>query len=159
MNILSKLNKSKKDRNFKFNIYNLTYDGKGIIQIFINIFGFESLLNKFLADPTYQMFWNDIKERYGKDIDEQELYKVFKFYVLIIIFTQSLNHAMESLLPHNIISNNRWYYNIYRNKDFFDGKLDEKTFKELVIKITEYLTDDFYEKYNQYKEQKDEQPK
>ncbi|MCC5447123.1 hypothetical protein [Candidatus Nanobsidianus stetteri] len=106
----------------------------GEIQITANIFGFESILNKLLSDPIFQMFWNDIKEKYGKYMDEKELYKVFEFLVFIGLLTSILEDATKGISPLNII-NDTWGYNFYRDKKMFDGKLDEKNFKELAKKL------------------------
>lgn len=131
----------------------------GEIQITANIFGFESILNELLSDPIFQMFWNDIKEKYGKDVDEKELYKVFEFLVFIGLLTSILEDATKGISPLNII-NDTWGYNFYRDKKMFDGKLDEKNFKELAKNIWKYIDKTFSEKYKEhieqiYKEQKD----
>jgi len=129
------------------------------LKIWILIFGFESFLEEILSIPDIQMFWNDIKEIYGKEVDEQELYKVFKFYAFIIKLESALEEALKYTSPINFINDGRGY-EIYRKEKYLDGKLDEETFKELAKKMWEYLNrEEFYEKYKQDKEQKDEQSK
>jgi hypothetical protein len=141
-------------KNMGVNITLFLYDSPfndGEIQITANIFGFESIINELLSDPIFQMFWNDIKEKYGKDVDEKELYKVFEFLVFIGLLTSILEDATKDISPLNII-NDTWGYNFYRDKKMFDGKLDEKNFKELAKNIWKYIDKTFSEKY---KEQKD----
>jgi hypothetical protein len=104
------------------------------------------------------MFWNDVKEKFGKDVDEKELNRVFKFFMFMNMLASILEDTKKQILQLNLISSEQGYA-VYRNKDFFDGKLDEKTFKELVEKIWTYYYGEFLEKYKQIKEQKDEQPK
>ena len=156
MGILSKLNK--KDRYTEFTIYRLTSGGKVLLQLNVDIFGLDSSLKELLSEPFYKMFWNDVKEKFGKDIDEKELYKVFKFFALMLTFKGLLEAAKDHVLQLRLMSGEKGYF-LYRFDGFFDGKLDEKTFKELVEKIWTYYYGEFLEKYKQNKEQKDEQPK
>ena len=156
MGILSKLNK--KDRYTEFTIYRLTSGGKVLLQLNVDIFGLDSSLKELLSEPFYKMFWNDVKEKFGKDVDEKELYKVFKFFALMLTFKGLLEAAKDHVLQLRLMSGEKGYF-LYRFDGFFDGKLDEKTFKELVEKIWTYYYGEFLEKYKQIKEQKDEQPK
>lgn len=156
--IINRITNDDNDNNNKkymgINITLFLYDSPfndGEIQITANIFGFESILNELLSDPIFQMFWNDIKEKYGKDLDEKELYKVFEFLVFIGLLTSILEDATKDISPLNII-NDTLGYNFYRDKKMFDGKLDEKNFKELAKNIWKYIDKTFSEKY---KEQKD----
>jgi len=145
-----------KDKNVLFSLYSAFLDGKEVLQIMTLIFDFNDSLNRFSSGPLSQKFWNDIKELYGKDVDEQELLKVFKFFMFIssleVVFKETAKHVS----PIETI-NKGWGYNIY--KDYLKGKLDVETFKELVEKIWTYYYGEFLEKYKKYKEQKDEQPK
>jgi len=156
MGILSKLNK--KDRYTEFTIYRLTSGGKVLLQLNVDIFGLDSSLKELLSEPFYKMFWNDVKEKFGKDVDEKELYKVFKFFALMLTFKGLLEAAKDHVLQLRLMSGEKSYF-LYRFDGFFDGKLDEKTFKELVEKIWTYYYGEFLEKYKKDKEQKDEQPK
>jgi hypothetical protein len=91
----------------------------------------------------------------GKNIDEQELLKVFKFYMFTLYLFNALNNTIEI-----ITSDAQWGYDIYKDITLFDGKLDFVTFKELMSKVGKYINSkEFDEKYGQNKEQKDEQPK
>jgi hypothetical protein len=146
--------KNIKDRIFTFDIIDFIFHGREALKIMAIVPGFESFLNEYISEPIFQMFWNDIKERYGKDMDEQELFRVFKFYVFITLLASILEDAKRVMLPLNVIRDRR-SYNIYRNENLFDGKLDEETFKELIWKIWEYnQSKEFYEKYVKNKEQK-----
>jgi len=156
MGILSKLNK--KDRYTEFTIYRLTSGGKVLLQLNVDIFGLDSSLKELLSEPFYKMFWNDVKEKFGKDVDEKELNRVFKFFALMLTFKGLLEAAKDHVLQLRLMSGEKSYF-LYRFDGFFDGKLDEKTFKELVEKIWTYYYGEFLEKYKQNKEQKDEQPK
>jgi len=156
MGILSKLNK--KDRYTEFTIYRLTSGGKVLLQLNVDIFGLDSSLKELLSAPFYKMFWNDVKEKFGKDVDEKELYKVFKFFALMLTFKGLLEAAKDHVLQLRLMSGEKGYF-IYRFDGFFDGKLDEKTFKELVEKIWTYYYGEFLEKYKQYEEQKDGESK
>ena len=98
----------------------------GEIQITANIFGFESILNELLSDPIFQMFWNDVKEKYGKDVDEKELYKILKTFIISVTFLGSLEDAKKAVAFNTL--NSSWSYDIYNSKDLFDGKLDKATF-------------------------------
>ena len=159
MALFSKSNKNIKDEKVAFTLSRLMHNGKEELRI-IAIISLESLLNKVLSAPDIQMLWNDIKELYGKDVDEKELHRVFKFFALMNTLAASLEETIEFVLPPKVISDIKgWGYDIYINKDFFDGKLDKKTFKELAEKIWTYYYGDFLKKHKQNKEQKDEQPK
>jgi hypothetical protein len=102
------------------------------------------------------MFWNDIKERFRKEVDEKELYKVFEFLMFIGMLTSILEDATKNISPLNIIEYTLGY-NFYRDKKMFDGKFGEKNFKELAKNIWKYIDKTFSEKYKEqiYKEQKD----
>ena len=93
-----------------------------------------------------------------KDVDEQELLKVFKFYILLNILGACLEHAWKRYTTLEDVTESVWVYYLYKNKNMFNGKLDEKTFGELIKKIW-CLARELYEKDKQNKEQKDEQPK
>jgi len=158
MNNMGFFSKLGRDRPAAFTLYSLEYKGKEELQIIAFIFNFESFLDTFLDNPTIQKFWNDIKEKFGKDIDEKELLKVFKFYTFINLLGVSLESTGKSMSSLNAISS-KWGYNIYSDKKYFNGKLDKKTFKELIRKMWEYLGREFYTIYEKNEEQKDEQPK
>jgi hypothetical protein len=102
MGILSKLNK--KDSYTEFTIYRLTSGVKVLLQLNVDIFGLDSSLKGLLSAPFYKMFWNDVKEKFGKDVDEKELYKVFKFLVFIGLLTSILEDATKDISPLNIIN-------------------------------------------------------
>jgi len=146
-----------KDKDVRLYLYYIDFNDRERIRTAIDIFHFDSLLNNILSEPFVQKAWNDIKERYGKDVDEQELYKVFKFLIFISMIDIFLELVRQKMSLPNLINNSIWSYYNYRSKGFFDGKLDEKTFKELIKKMWEHLSGEFYEKYKQYIEQKDKQ--
>jgi hypothetical protein len=158
MVLFSIIDKDKKDKYIKYTLYRLTSRGKVLFQLNVTIFGLESFLNNALSGPLVQMFWNDVKEKFGKEVDEKELNRVFKFFMFMNMLASILEDTKKQILQLNLISSEQGYA-VYRNKDFFDGELDEKTFKELVEKMWTYYYGEFLEKYKQYKEQKDGQPK
>jgi hypothetical protein len=164
MGILSKLKKFKRDRPILFDIYNfyLTDEGalnfKADLKLIAFIPRLENFFDILLENPDTQKFWKEIKERFGKDVDEQELLKVFKFYILLNVLGLSLEHAWKKYATLHNVTESVWVYYLYRDKNMLNGKLDEKTFKELMKKIWD-LAKEFYEKDKQNREQKNEQPK
>ena len=152
------IEKIKKDKYREFSdsfYFKSPIGGEWGTYVAIALFNFGIFLDTILSNPVFQEFWNDIKERVGKDIDEQELLKVFKFYIFITHLFNALNNTIEI-----ITSNAQWGYDIYRDITLFDGKLDFVTFKELMSKVGKYISSKlFNEKQEQNKEQKGEQPK
>jgi hypothetical protein len=154
-NSMSDIEKIKKDKNRDYShtfLFKSPYgDWNFLITVTVSHFGV--FLDTILSDPKARELWNDIKEKFGKDVDEQELLKVFKLYVLIIYLSGVLSDT------HKMIQSYSWAYDIYHNPISFDGKLDKVRFVELLEKILKYsvakLEKDIGEKTNQ----KDEQPK
>jgi hypothetical protein len=160
MGLFSKSDKNTKDKNrdVTITIYNILFKGGATIQIKAEISRFDSYLDNVLSGPGNQTFWNDIKELFGNDIDEQELFKIFLFLNLMATLSKVLENAKNHLASFNIIG--PWGYYIYKDENILGGKLDEKTFREAILRIWEYTNSkEFDEKYKQNKEQKDEQPK
>ena len=155
--IIKDIEKIKKDkyREFSDSFYFKSPIGEWGTYISIALFNFGIFLDTILSNQIIQEVWNDVKERFGKDIDEQELLKLFKFYMFIFYLFDALNNTIEI-----ITSNAQWGYDIYKDITLFDGKLDFVTFKELMSKVGKYISSKlFNEKQEQNKEQKDEQPK
>ena len=150
------MQKDNKDRNIILFLYHAYFKSRGKIEITADIYNFESLLNDILSIDFFQKAWNDIKEKYEKDIDEQELFRVFMFYAFMNTLWSTLEDAKKQISPIGLI-NNETNYNHY--KSLFGGKLDKEAYKELIAKIAKYINGEFYEKYLKNKEQKDEQPK
>jgi hypothetical protein len=158
MDFLYIANKDEKsnDRNITFAVYRVNFKGKVKLGVDIKIENFETFFNEYLSDPNSQLFWKEIKERFGKDADEKELLKIVKFYILLINFEALLDKAREWVISNAL---GPWGYDLYNSGDLFDGRLDGRTFKELLTKVWKYQTEEFIKKYGQNKEQKDEQPK
>jgi len=156
--IIKDIEKIKKDKYREFSdsfYFKSPIGGEWGTYVSITLFNFGIFLDTILSNPVIQEFWNDIKERVGKDIDEQELLKVFEFYIFINYLFDALNKTIKI-----ITSDARWDYDVYKDIILFDGKLDYVTFKEVMSKIGEYTkSKEFNEKYGQNEEQKDEQPK
>ncbi len=141
------LSNNRKNESFRLFTYIFTIEGKKAVQININILNLELLLKGFLSDSDVQELWSDIKEKFGKEVDEQELYKVFLFFIIITIVVYTLEKAKEDTLPINLIEDERGYA-LYTDPRKIGGKLDEKTFRKLVKKIWKYIhSKEFYEKY------------
>jgi hypothetical protein len=160
MGLFSKSDKNTKDKNrdVTITINNILFKGGATIQIKAEISRFDSYLDNVLSGPGNQEFWNDIKEKFGKDIDEQELFKVFLFLNLMATLSKVLENATNQLASFSIIG--PWGYYIYKDENILGGKLDEKTFREVILRIWEYTNSkEFDEKYGQNKKQKDDQPK
>ena len=155
--IIKDIEKIKKDkyREFSDSFYFKSPIGEWGTYVSIALFNFGIFLDTILSNQIIQEVWNDVKERFGKDIDEQELLKLFKFYMFIFYLFDALNNTIEI-----ITSNAQWGYDIYKDITLFDGKLDFVTFKELMSKVGKYISSKlFNEKQEQNKEQKGEQPK
>jgi len=148
MNILAKL-KSLLPKNTKSSshlIFEEIYTIKGEPVLISSIYAldFKRLLNKLLEDQNAQMFWNDIKEKYRKKLDEQKLYKVFEFFIFAL-YMESLLNDMKKLTVLGSLSNERGYY-LYRDPELFNGDLDEETFKKFLEKMWNYFYNEFYKK-------------
>ena len=153
---LENQDKKSKDRSILFPVFEAFSKEKVKLSVTIDIEGFNTFLNELLSTRVSQLFWNAIKEKFRKEVDEQELYKLFKFYILSVNFLILLDDAKNAVLSNSIDS---WGYYLYSDKNLFDGKLDMATFRELLIKINKYDREEFAKIYEQNKDQKDEQPK
>ena len=113
------------------------------LHIDINIEDKDHIFDEILADPSIQKFWREIKERFRKEVDEQELLKVFKFYLFTFTAKYALEEFIDSIKMPNLLDNNIGY-SIYKNNNSFKGNLDERTFKEILEKIWEYHKELFF---------------
>jgi len=149
MNILARL-KSLLPKNTKKSshlIFEEIYTVKGEPVFIVSIYAldFKKLLNKLQEDQNAQMFWNDIKEKYRKKLDEQKLYKVFEFFIFALYMKSLLNDMEKELTVLGSLSNERGYY-LYRDPELFNGDLDEETFKKFLEKMWNYFYNEFYKK-------------
>ncbi len=144
-------------RSFYYGDFSSFYYGDsnswGIV-VTVTIAGFRPFLNNLLLDSYAQELWNDIKEKFGKEVDEEELFKVFALYFLIVGFLYSMEDAKQKLF-YDI----DWNYGFYSNPNYFNGKLDKAKFEELFKKIVEYCAMSPTEDRGKQTEQKDEQSK
>jgi hypothetical protein len=149
MNILAKLKSllPKNTKNSSHLIFEEIYTIKGEPVFVVSIYAldFKKLLNKLLEDHHAQMFWNDIKEKYRKKLDEQKLYKVFEFFIFALYMESLLNDMEKELTILGLLSNERGYY-LYRDPKLFNGDLDEETFKKFLEKMWNYFYHEFYKK-------------
>ena len=113
------------------------------LHIDISIEDKNHIFDEILADSDIQKFWKEIKEKFEDEVDKQELYKVFKFYLFIFIARYALEEFIDSIKMPNLLDNNI-SYNIYKNNNLFKGNLDERKFKELLEKIWEYHKELFF---------------
>jgi len=113
------------------------------LHIDISIEDKNHIFDEILADSDIQKFWKEIKEKFKDEVDEQELYKVFKFYLFIFIAKYALEEFIDSIKMPNLLDNNIGY-SIYKNNNLFKGNLDERTFKNLLEKIEEYHEELFF---------------
>jgi hypothetical protein len=160
MGLFSKSDKDTKDNNKSITIalYNVFFRNGEIIQIMAEIHRFKSFLDGILSDSVNKRALDYLKEKFGKDIDEKEIEKVFLLYMLITTFIDILERASKYLSSFNTVYSLGYY--LYRDENILGGKLDEKTFRELIWEINEYAKSvSSNEKDKQNKEQKDEQPK
>ena len=153
MEFFPKLDKDMKDKNrdVTITIFNAFFTGGVNIRIKAEIHRFKSLLDGILSEPVNKKALDDLKERFGKYIDEKEIEKVFLLYMLVVTLVDVLEGAAKYLFSFSTLGSLGYY--LYRDENIFGGKLDEKTFIELLWEINEYA------KIKASKEQKDEQPK
>jgi uncharacterized membrane protein len=121
--------------------------------ITVTVSHFGVFLDTILSDPKARELWNDIKEKFGKDVDEQELLRVLKLYVLILYLLGVLSDTQKMIKSYS------WIYNLYKDPISFDGKLDKVRFAELLEKIIKYGATKFAKNTDEKTDQKDEQPK
>jgi hypothetical protein len=149
---INNTNKNTISRYLMLTLYYLSFKSGGEIDIKVDITSFDNILNNISSTEFFQKAWNDVKERFGREVDEQELYKVFMFLMFMFMLGIILEFTKQKISPPDLV-NNRLSYNHYRFRGTFNGNLNEKTFKELVEKIWNYLDKDFLEQYRQYIEQ------
>jgi len=155
--ILKDIEKIKKDknRNYSYTINLESPYGWGY-SVTVTISRFGVFMDNVLLDPSNQKEWNDIKELYGKNVDEKELLKVFKFYIFIAYLADALDNSKNIVISN---AKGSWGYNLYKDEYNFDGKLDQKAFMELLAKIGEYYTTKLAKNTGEKIDQKSEQPK
>ncbi len=90
------------------------------------------------------------KKRFGKEIDEQKLYEVFKFLIIMFLFNSFLELAKQKLSLSYLINNNiKWLYINYKGIIHRkDRELDENKFKEIVKRCTNLLVKSFMKNLN-----------
>jgi hypothetical protein len=156
MRIFSKSDKDEKDKNrdITLPIYSVSFKGGVSIQIIAEIHRLNGLFDGILSVPGNKKGLDYLKEKFGKYIDEKEIEKVFLLYMFGISLIDALEAAAKYLSSLSTI-NSLGYY-LYRDENILGGKLDEKTFRELIWKINEYAKS---VSSNENKEQKDEQSK
>ena len=160
MGLFSKSDKDQKDknRNVSITLYNVVYRTGGTIQIIADISHFKDFLGGILSVPKNKQAVDYLKEKYGKDIDEKEIEKVFLLYMLIITFTDVLEAAAKYLNSFSTLGS--LGYHLYKDENILGGKLDQKTFMELIVQINEYAKNIASNKNTDEKtDQKSEQPK
>jgi hypothetical protein len=114
------------------------------LYIYFSIEDPDHIFDEILSNPDIQKFWNNIKERFKGNIDEEELYKLFKFYIFIIVAEDVLKEFSESIKIPNLL-NNELGYDLYRNMESFKGRLNKEQFREALEKIWEYHKEIFLE--------------
>jgi len=149
MNILTKLKSllPKNTKNSSYLIFKeiITIEREPVLVVPIYALNFRKLLNKLLEDKKAQMLWNDLREKYRKKLDEQELYKIFEFFIFALYMETILEDIKKELTIPSSLRNERGYY-LYRAPELFNGNLDEKTFKKFLEKMWNYFYYEFYEK-------------
>jgi len=133
-------------------LYFVGFDNDKYIRIQAEISRPSSLLNDISSTKFFKKAWKNVKEKFKKEVDEQELYKIFKFLMFISFIYVILEFAKQKRSPLNVI-NSTSGYNHYTSSSF-NGKLDEKTFRELAEKIWKYIEGEVIEEYKQYIRQK-----
>jgi hypothetical protein len=153
--VMRDLEKIKKDKNrdYTHNFQFKSLYGDWSFEITITVSHFGVFLDTILSEPNIQELWNDVKEKFGKEIDEQELLRVFKLYVLIIRLLGVLSETQKMIQSYS------WIYDRYNDPTLFNGKLDKVRLIELLEKIVKYLATKSAKNMDEKTDQKDEQPK
>ena len=160
MGLFSKSDKDTKDKNrdITLPIYSVSFKGGVNIQIIAEIHHLRGIFDGILSVPENKKALDYLKEKFGKDIDEKEIEKVLLLYMFGITIIDVLEAAAKYLSSLSIIGSLGYY--LYRDENILGGKLDQKTFRELISEINKYaISKASNEKQEQNKEQKDEQPK
>ncbi len=144
-----------KDAYTEFYLYNIIFK-EGSIKLNLEICCFGRLLDSILSKSFVQKVWKDIKKRFGKETDEQELYRIFKFLIFMFLLNSFLELAKQKMSLSYLINNNiEWLYHRCGSSLFGKNrKLDENKFKEIVKKMYESFNGEFYEKFKQHMEKK-----
>jgi hypothetical protein len=153
--VMRDLEKIKKDKNrdYTHNFQFKSLYGDYGFEINVTVSHFGVFLDTILSEPGIQELWNDIREKFGKEVDEQELLKVFKLYVLIIRLLSALSETQKMIQSYS------WIYDRYNDPTLFDGKLDKVRLIELLEKIVKYLAAKSAKNTDEKTDQKGEQPK
>ena len=150
--------KDPRDKDFRFYLYYIDFKNGKRIQLALEIFQFNRLISGILLEPFVQEAWNNIKEVFRNDMDEQELFRIFRSLIFISLVSSFLEHVSWKMSLPYLIDEDTWGYDYYRNKELFNGSLGKEQFIELTKKMWDYLyKKDFFEKFKKYIEQKDEE--
>jgi len=150
--------KDPRDKDFRFYLYYIDFKNGKRIQLTLEIFQFNRLISGILLEPFVQEAWNNIKEVFRNDMDEQELFRIFRSLIFISLVSSFLEHVSWKMSLPYLIDEGTWGYDYYRNKELFNGSLGKEQFIELTKKMWDYLyKKDFFEKFKKYIEQKDEE--
>jgi hypothetical protein len=149
--------KDPRDIDLRFGLYYIDFKNGKRIQLNLDIFQFYRLISGILSEPFVEEAWNNIKEVFRNDMDEQELFRIFRFFIFISFVSIFLEHVSWKMSLPYLIDNGTWAYDNYRSK-YFNGGLGKEQFIELTKKMWDYLyKKDFFEKFKKYIEQKDEE--
>jgi len=114
------------------------------IHLDIRIENSEKILEKLLSSPNVQEFWEKIREKFKGEIDEKELYKIFKIYLFSLVLKAALEKLTKDIQMPKLLDA-EFNYTFYKDKESFRGKLNKKIFNEILKKIWSYHREIFIE--------------
>jgi len=146
------------DKDFRFYFYYIDFKNGKRTQLALEVFQFDHLISGILSEPFVQEAWNNIKEIFRNDMDEQELFRIFRYLIFISLVSIFLEHASQKMSLPYLIDEGTWGYDVYKNKELFNGSLGKEQLIELTKKMWDYLyKENFFDKFKKYIEQKDEE--
>jgi len=149
--------KDPRDLDLTFYPYYIDFKNGKRIQLALEISQFYRLISGILLEPFVQEAWNNIKEVFRNDMDEQELFRIFRSLIFISLVSIFLEHTSQRMTLPYLIDKSTWSYDVYRN-ELFNGSLRKEQFIELTKKMLDYLyRENFFDKFKKYIEQKDEE--
>ena len=150
--------KDPRDLDLTFYPYYIDFKNGKRIQLALEISQFYRLISGILLEPFVQEAWNNIKEVFRNDMDEQELFRIFRSLIFISLVSIFLEHVSWKMSLSYLIDEGTWGYDHYRNKELFNGSLGKEQLIELTKKMRDYLyKENFFDKFKKYIEQKDEE--
>jgi len=110
--------KDPRDLDLAFYLYYIDFKNGKRIQLALEISQFYRLISGILLEPFVEEAWNNIKEVFRNDMDEQELFRIFRYLIFISLVSIFLEHVSWKMSLPYLIDEGTWGYDYYRNKNF-----------------------------------------